>query len=735
MASKAVKAVMWEKYLSPGISLAKTEDSAPSSSTVKTAMSLDIDSQWELRERLLRAQRFMTMPQSSRADVVDFLNEIDPKTTMPSPELVISLMDVCLRFELRDKAVQFYVWGRDAGHLPTAGLLESLITSVRNDDEWETIRRYLSEDLQKYFPDFVALRKKISKLATNPATNFRTQIDLPKRKDELEYSFPTTSIDPAPVPLFNMSSLVHKRPSSPDWVNFVTNPNDSSLSEPSNPNPTALADLIQRDSQRQEKLKQYQGFLHGDRTRRLLAEIPKWKSERLLKDEITDSVLLSCIIGELIARNMVDQALARLEEEAQLGKYLMSTEPFLQLATHFKHIQSVEGVMGLLKLMMTTNVEPDIRLINILIELHVSQGNLEEACAIWSNIDSFNVKPSTTTISIMISLLVTAIQSHTLLPLSLSSILRYVHRHNIELTDSAYTPMLQYASLMRNPQFALNTFARLKSPGVTAYTLILGVYVTLRNYSKFMETYRSMEQKFGKFIGLQILTIALQACIQAQRPFSFLPILRHQILKYGYEPKMYELGSWIKSAIHHGHVALAFSLNQLRIDLCPNLNHVDEDYALIFLQGFFSYQLKPPIRSFKMLNDWRQRNKEKGLVEQAKRDLNSQQNTSNVAESTSKSPQDTRKKPLNQNGSEGGSEEGEKLKLLSPELALAFNQLTSHWWEHGAATLREMDHNESTKRRREAKRREMIANKEMQHHFRYGMKEMDYDGRLSRAEL
>lgn len=554
-------------------------------------MVLDLNSQWSLHQNVTRVQTLLQSSEDDSEAARNFLLDLETKTSIPSSELVALLMELSLQVEMHDKAVEFFVWGRETGHLPPVDSLLALISAVRHFIDWKFIRQRLYKDLEVHYPNYVSHKLKVSAL-TGRQLNFNPSSSQPKASKLTSNSTLTSS----PPPQGNSDNV--------NWVDFVSNP--SQFSAPSlqtdSLHKTLNSEIIRKDQHRQDTLQKHFGVAIGDRQRKLRLEVKNWTLDQL-KENLEDNVMLTCVVEEMVSRGLEKEAVELLRSEVMAKRYLISTEPFLSLATYFKEKRNVEGVLGLLQTMMEQQLAPDIFLINILLELHVSVGNLEQANELWNNIYQFHVVPNSITIGTVISLLVAAVESRSRLSLTLSQVLRAAQKHGVELSDASFTPLLRYCVAVRNYQFALSVFPKLKSPNFAAYALILEVYLRTRQLNKFIDTYNTLESNYGRQIDLKVLKMAREALLQLQRPHSFIPLIRTQILKHGFQPTLRDFGGWIESSLRAGQSVLALQLDLLRNELCPQLK-LTRGYINSLLMHEVAQEVKPSVTSLVKLREW-----------------------------------------------------------------------------------------------------------------------------------
>lgn len=623
-------------------------------------MVVDLDAQWKLHQRISGTQTFLRTPEDDLGAVFDFLHNIEPETEMASSELIMLLMELCVKVNLPEKAVEFFVWGRNTGNLPPVDSLLALLSAARHLEDWKYIRKSLSMDLEQYYPNYVAHKIKVSALTGKElgfseraslraaASNSSDARRIPSNTPESTFSQQELAATPSATPTPGVS-----------WIDFVSNPtglNLAPVSEDSSPK----NNMIRRDQKSLDELQKHFGLTIGDRQRKLRDEVKTWTLDQLMRVS-EDNVMLTCVIEELVRRNLEEEAVAFLQTEISEKRYLISTEPFQSLATHFKEIKKVDGIMNLLEMMMKQQLAPNIALINTLLELHVSVGNLDEAVTLWNNLSHFHVTPNAHTIGIVVNLLIAAVETKSRLTLSLSQVLRMAQKHGVDLSDASYTPLLKYCITVRNYPFAHSVFAKLKSPNYQAYSLMLQVYLRTHQLQKFTEVYNILESRFGTQIDLSVLKMAQQALIQLQRPHSFIPLLRTQIMKHHFQPSLGDFSKWIKNSMNAGHVLVAMQLDQLRLEICPSLAYVNVPYTQIFLNHPIATKINPPISSMDELRAW-------GAT----------------------SPVPKIHHPKMPAAPETDS------PLSSGDAAL-FNALVKHWLEHNASALRQYEQEESAR--------------------------------------
>lgn len=522
----------------------------------------------------------------------DFIHTFNTKKSTPSAELVASLMELSLMLSMPERAVEFFVWGRENDQLPPVDSLLNLLAAIRYFVDWRVVRRRLYQDLENFYPKYVSHKYKVSEL-TGRVVSFLAPPPSASSEDPTSAEKPHRK-PPTPIAKPDVKPMV-------DWVDFVSNPTQFSANSLT-ADSLLKSNVVRRDQIRQDTLQKHFGVAIGDRQRKLRQDVKTWTPEKL-QQNLDDNVMLTCVVEELVVRGLEKEAVSLLKAEVASKRYLISTEPFLSLATYFKEKRNVKGVLGLLQTMMEQQLAPDIYLINIMLELHVSVGNLTEANDLWNRIYQFNVVPNSTTIGIVISLLVAAVETQLRLKLTLSQVLRTAHKHGVELSDASFTPLLKYCIVVRNYQFAQSVFPKLKSPNYAAYSHILEVYLRTHQLNKFIDVYNTLESHFGRQIDLKVISMAREALFQLQRPHSFVPLLRTQILKHGFQPTVKDFQSWICSSLHAGQSLLGLQLDVLRSEICPQVS-LTRSYVDIIMSQEMIQELQPPITTMEQLRDW-----------------------------------------------------------------------------------------------------------------------------------
>lgn len=654
-----MKATAWEKYINPETT-APLAHSGSSTNSIKSALDLDLDAQWELREHISKVQQLTRNARQQPEQVTYFFNTIDTETSLASPDLIASLMELALKSQMPEKAVEFFVWGRQTDNLPPVDSLLALLSAIRGLPEWKFVRQRLTGDLQTYYPSYVSHKLKITAitgkenkyLASSSSSSSSSSTSLPSEDSTLAPDADSTT----------PSSFSDASNSGVGWVDFVSNP--SSFNDISVMQNSALGNIrltsLRKDQARLEAIRTTRSLAMGDRRRRLKLEVKSWTEEQLSNAEIEDNVVLTVVIEEMIARGLKDAAIELLKREIDAKRYLISTEPFNSLAAYFKEKLEVNGVLSLLQMMMQQNLAPDIFLINILLDLHVSVGNIQEATDLWFNLYDLGVVPNSTTLGTAIRLLNTAVSRQKRITLTLSTLLRTAQKYKIEFNDASYTQLLKYAVAVNNNTFAQSVFVKIKHPNYVSYCQILLVYLRTRQSNKFIETFNILESRLGAQIDHDALFLAREALIHMNRPQSLIPLMRTQILKHQYKPDMKEFQSHWKAIIKSGHILAAIQLDQLRLELCPHLKYISAEYAEAILHHHVASLLKPSVYSLSNLKVW--------------------------ALSTIKSPSHPPAEAI-----PTGSE------TLDPFLTQAWNHLISTWVEKNGETLRRFDAEESTR--------------------------------------
>jgi hypothetical protein len=588
------KAAIWDTYLNSSILSPISAEATNRDKTVAKALDQGLDSEWKSYQLQQQLKELMEMPESSRFEVEAYMDELAPSAMHPSAELIASLMEVCIRFELFEKAASYFAWGRDCGILPSATPLLSLLKKTKSLEGWQHIHARLRKDLATYYPAYVEHKEKMFQMEATGSPVVSTSLDSssPHHTPVLDYSSMTSD---------HLNKQALSEPGSVDWVNFVCDPiatsQSSSVVVPLAVSPGMMESLLVRDTVKQEartSLKKHVGFLEGDRSRRVRDEVRGLTDQGLISLNIEDNVVLRCVLEELVARQQANKAMKILEREVHNAQYPLSHEPFLVMATQMKDGKSAKGVLTLLELMMQQRIDPDILLLNTLLEVHLKLGQLLEAVQLWKQLKIFRVQPNASTITIMINCLILGREEHRFLPLSLSELLRAAQHAAIPLGDATYTPLLHYSVLTKNFVFAKLVFARIRSPNVQCISLMLHVSCSLQEAQAFADFYYHLERHHPTHIGFPQLRMAMKMHFRALQPDHFLAALRHQMTRHRFRPSLAHMKSFIGAALHHGFIRTALELELLRNEFLGELP-VPISYFLPYEHCTHLQQLNPPM--------------------------------------------------------------------------------------------------------------------------------------------
>jgi len=588
---------MWETLLNSDPSASSTRTTSNPLDSVSSALNLDLESHWAIRQRVIELEALKQSDEMDHVSVANFLSDFDASRPQPSSVLVTKLIEVCLKYELFEKAVEYFVWGRETGNLADPDSVQMIMRRTRDREGWIHIRRLLTRDIQRYYPGLSELRQ----------ANFDKAHA--KSLDSSSPSSSATSHNSTPSRI-NSGSVHTALPFSPnigpskpsstvDWIDFVSNPSahtgqavflDDGL--PSGVNQL----LLRRDHIRQESLKKFTGFALGDRQKRMREEVKSISDAELRSLSIEDHVKLTSVIEEMVWRGMADEALVKLKSELEEGRYLIGHSVFSTLASHFRDSRNVDGMLQLLRMMMSKDVAPDISLVNSMLELHVNVKQFKEAVDLWKNLHSYSLEPNATTVGTMIRLLAEATLARVRLPLTLSSILKLVHTQHITLSEATHMELLHYGIAAQNFTFAKSIFKRLKNPNARAYELILQAHMTPRLFSKFMNYYNLFERYHGKHIGYDTIKRALKVALAVDSPHTFYMVLKHQLERHGMQLTSPQLKILVAIAVKNGYLHLALGIDLLRQEFLPDVP-ISPRYIFTFLHSPFYKKLKPSIPS------------------------------------------------------------------------------------------------------------------------------------------